>query len=135
VQSESSQDTTNGAFPEPTLPLYNYFSIILPSVPDFETVLVPMGFPIIILYSLPMHSMSALRLALLIIFNIVVLITFDKDCQLQMSQLKSQLFLDMVPDQLINIYGFSGECFFHLRDQSNIPLDCLNLANGSGKLL
>jgi hypothetical protein len=109
VQPASPQDTTNGPFPEPTLTLYNYFSIILPSVPDIETVLVPMGFPIIILYSLPVFSMRALRLTHLIIFNIVVLITFDKDCQLKMSQLKHQVLLDTVPDQLINIYGLSGE--------------------------
>jgi len=61
-----------------------------------------MGFPIIILYSLPMFSLRALRLAHLIIFNTVVLITFNKDCQLQMSQLKRQVFLDMAPDQLVN---------------------------------
>lgn len=70
VQPESSKDTTNGPFPEPALPLYNYFSIILSSVPDFETVLVPMGFPVIILYSCPMFIMHALRPAHPIILNI-----------------------------------------------------------------
>jgi len=45
-----------------------------------------------------MFSMRAIRLAHLIMFNTVVLITVDKDCQLHMSQLKHQTFLDMAPD-------------------------------------
>jgi hypothetical protein len=109
VQHESLQDTTSGPFPEPALPLYNYLSIILPSVPDFETVLFPLGFLIIVLYALPMFFMRDLFLAHLIIFNIVVLIASDKDCQLQTSHFKRQVFCDMVPDQLVNIYSLFGE--------------------------
>lgn len=90
MQHESSQDTTSGPFAESALPLYNYLNIILPSVPDFETVIFPLGFPIIVLYVFTLFSMLALRIAHLIIFNIV-LITSDKDCQLQVSQLKSSL--------------------------------------------
>jgi len=50
LQPESSQDTNNGPFPEPALPLFNYFSVILHSVPDFETIMDPMALPIILLY-------------------------------------------------------------------------------------
>jgi hypothetical protein len=61
---------------------------------------------------------------------------FDKECLLQMSQLKLLVFLDMAPDQLINIYGLSGEfaCSF-FGTKVIIPLDCLILANGNGRLL
>jgi hypothetical protein len=44
--------------------------------------------------------------------------------------------LDMAPDQLINIYGLSGEFASSVfGTKVIIPLDCLILENGNGRLL